>query len=121
MASARRPLVIEYYSAFPRMQIGPTAVGIPDRNNLQNARLRGGAGRTRTNHHSVMECGHVRPAHLVGHQASSSKRAALRSGWIRNNVLDLTAHTDIFVIFHYLTNFFQVCLRSDALRLKTLS
>src|SRR5882757_9941190 len=57
MASARRPLVIEYYSAFPRMQIGPTAVGIPDRNNLQNARLRGGAGRTRTNHQSVMEHG----------------------------------------------------------------
>src|ERR1700704_1163893 len=52
-----RPLVIEYYSAFPRMQIGPTAVGIPDRNNLQNARLRGGAGRTRTNHQSVMEHG----------------------------------------------------------------
>src|SRR5712675_2314597 len=42
----------------------------------------------------------------------------LRSGWIRNYVLDLTAHTDIFVIFHYLPNFFQVCLRSDALRLK---
>src|SRR4051794_6537816 len=32
-------------------------------------RLRGGAGRTRTNHQSVMECGGVRPAHLVGHQA----------------------------------------------------
>src|SRR5712672_326516 len=57
MASARRPLVIEYYSAFPRMQIGPTAVGIPDRNNLQNARLRGGAGRTRTNRQRVIEHG----------------------------------------------------------------
>src|SRR5712672_4549102 len=29
----------------------------PDRNNLQNARLGGGTGRTRTNHQSVMEHG----------------------------------------------------------------
>src|SRR4051812_48410975 len=33
------------------------------------ARMRGGAGRTRTNNQSVMECGRVRPAHLVGHEA----------------------------------------------------
>src|SRR3954469_20861275 len=33
------------------------------------ARMRGGVGRTRTNHQSVMECRGVRPAHVVGHQA----------------------------------------------------
>src|SRR5712672_1436259 len=48
-----------------------TYVSGPDR------RLRGGAGRTRTNHQSVMEYGRVRPAHPVGHQTSSSKRPAV--------------------------------------------
>src|SRR3954465_13078428 len=43
--------------------------------------LRGGVGRTRTNHQSVMECGGVRPAHLVGHQALGSKRAAIVGVW----------------------------------------
>src|SRR5712671_6928242 len=33
------------------------------------ARMRGGAGRTRTNHQSVMEYGGVRPAHPVEHHA----------------------------------------------------
>src|SRR4030081_199155 len=36
---------------------GPLSPAAPDRNDLQNARLRGGAGRTRTNHQSVMEHG----------------------------------------------------------------
>ena len=35
-------------------------------------RLRGGAGRTRTNHQSVMEHGGVRPAHLVEHQVPTA-------------------------------------------------
>jgi hypothetical protein len=39
------------------------------------ARMRGGAGRTRTNHQSVMECGRVRPAHLVGHEALELEEA----------------------------------------------
>src|SRR6195256_2729939 len=36
---------------------GPLSPAAPDRNDFQNARLRGGAGRTRTNHQSVMEHG----------------------------------------------------------------
>jgi len=54
----------------PRVYIWPRA---PARSrplgNSSCARMGGGAGRTRTNHQSVMECGGVRPAHLVGHQA----------------------------------------------------
>src|SRR6267154_4656619 len=50
--SARMPLHRPAPPTFSIMMGCP-----PDRNNLQNARLRGGAGRTRTNHQSVMEHG----------------------------------------------------------------
>src|SRR5258707_964567 len=51
--------------------------GLPAMSPFTNTRLGGGAGRTQTSNQSVMEYGRVRPAHLVGHQASSSNRAAI--------------------------------------------
>ena len=42
--------------------------------------MRGGAGRTRTNHQSVMECGGVRPTHLVGHLCFGRSRPSKIAG-----------------------------------------
>src|ERR1700704_3065110 len=57
------------------------------------ARLRGGAGRTRTNHQSVMECGRVRPAHLVEHRHSSSKNFAIEGHFHKSGNLRLRGNT----------------------------
>src|SRR3977135_3207866 len=43
-------------------------------------RLRGGAGRTRTNHQTIMGGGNVRPAHLVEHQALEARIVPLVMG-----------------------------------------
>ena len=46
----------------------PTCL-VPDGNSPIADKMRGGAGRTRTNNQTIMGGGYVRPAHLVEHQA----------------------------------------------------
>src|SRR5712671_4933277 len=60
----------------------------PDRNNLQIARLRGGAGRTRTNHQSVMEHGSS-PTNSPGRTPIRSRGVSGPETWVTDRTGDM--------------------------------